>query len=87
MGNFMGGSAPAMAGQVADGFILMSAQSLKGFLPGELGLLRAEIEKLLRETRATVPVQDDAQAQQARHRRIARLSSSLQVISAQQMRR
>jgi hypothetical protein len=87
MGNFMGGSAPAMAGQVADGFILMSAQTLKAFLPGELNLLRAEIDKLLRETRAGVPPQDDAQAQQARHRRIARLNSALQVINNQQTRR
>ena len=41
MANFMGGSAPAMANQVAEGFILLSANSLKGFTPGDLNLLRS----------------------------------------------
>ncbi len=82
MANFMGGSAPAMAAQIGDGFILLSLQTLKGFLPGELSLLRAELDKLLRDARAVVPPQNDAQAQQARNRRIARLSSALQVVGA-----
>lgn len=87
MGNFMGGSAPAMASQIEGGFILLSAQTLKGFLPGELALLRQELEKLLRDARASVPPQDDALAQQARNRRIARLSSAVQIVSAKQMAR
>ena len=82
MANFMGGSAPAMATQVADGFILLSLNSLKGFGPGDLMSLKAELEKLLRETRAEVPPQDDALANQARNRRITRVSSALQVIHA-----
>lgn len=78
----MGGSAPAMANQIAEGFILMSASTLKGYLPGELSSLRIELDKLLREVRALVPPQDDAQAQQARNRKIARLSSAMQVVQA-----
>jgi hypothetical protein len=39
-----------------------------------------ELEKLQRDARAVVPPQDDALAQQARNRKIARLSSALQVI-------
>jgi hypothetical protein len=81
MANFMGGSAPAMANQVAEGFILLSANSLKGFTPGELNLLRTELDKLQRETRALVPPPDDALANQSRNRRIARLSSAMQVVS------
>jgi hypothetical protein len=42
--------------------------------------LRAEIDKLLREVRATVPPQDDAQLNQLRNRKIGRLSSALQVV-------
>jgi hypothetical protein len=80
--NFMGGSAPAMASQVAEGFILLSANHLKGFLPGELQTFRLELDKLLREVRALAPPQDDAQAQQARNRKIARLSSAMQVVQA-----
>jgi hypothetical protein len=80
MGNFMGGSAPAMANQIAEGYILLSTNTLRGFLPGELALLRTELEKLQRDARAVVPPQDDALAQQARNRKIARLSSALQVV-------
>jgi hypothetical protein len=81
MGNFMGGSAPAMAAQIADGYILMSGHTVKGFIPAELGLLRTELEKLQRDVRATVPAQDDAQANQARNRKIGRINGALQVIN------
>jgi hypothetical protein len=80
MANFMGGSAPAMANQIAEGYILLSTNTLRGFLPGELALLRTELEKLQRDARAVVPPQDDALAQQARNRKIARISSALQVV-------
>jgi len=80
MANFMGGSAPAMASQIAEGFILLNPGNLKGFLPGDLASLRQELEKLQRDTRAEVPAQDDALANQARHRKIARISSAIQVV-------
>ena len=80
MANFMGGSAPAMANQIAEGYILLSASTLRGYLPGELASLRVELEKLQRDARAVVPPQDDALAQQARNRKIARISSALQVV-------
>ena len=83
MANFMGGSAPAMAAQIGDGFILVSAATLRGYSLGDLQSLRIELDKLLRATRAEVPPQDDALAQAARNRRISRLSSSLQVVGAQ----
>jgi hypothetical protein len=83
MANWMGGSCPAMASQIAEGYILLSAAQLRGFLPGDLGSLRLELEKLLRAARAEVPPQDDALAQQARNRKIARLSSSVQVVQNQ----
>ena len=81
MANFMGGSAPAMANQVAEGFILLSANSLKGFSPGDLNLLRTELDKLAREARSEVPPVDDALANQSRNRRIGRLNSAMQVVS------
>jgi hypothetical protein len=82
MANYMGGSAPAMASQISEGYILVSLATLKGFTPGELGALRLEIDKLLREVRATTPAGDDAPANQARNRKIGRLSSALQVVTA-----
>jgi len=83
MANYIGGSAPAMAAQVADGMVLLAANALRTFSPAELNLLRQEIEKLQREARAVVPPADDALAQQARNRKIARLGTALQVIGHQ----
>ncbi len=83
MANWMGGSCPAMAAQVADGFILLSSANLKGFLPADLTAFRLELEKLLRTVRAEVPPSDDALAQAARNRKIGRLSSAIQVVQNQ----
>jgi len=69
-----------MANQISEGYILLSANTLKGFLPADLNLLRAEVDKLLRTARAEVPPQDDALAQQARNRKISRLNGAVQVI-------
>jgi hypothetical protein len=82
MANFQGGSAPAMASQIAEGFILLSTNNLKGFLPGDLANLRQEVDKLLREVRSLTPAADDALAQQSRNRKIARLSGAIQVVQA-----
>lgn len=77
-----------MASQVAEGFILLSTATIKGYAPGDLTLLRVEMEKLQREARAVVPPPDDALASQARNRKIGRLSSAMQVIAgAQAIRR
>jgi hypothetical protein len=87
MANWIGGSAPAMAGQVSGGFVLLSAANLKGFTPAELQTFKLELEKALRNARAEVPPQDDALAQQARNHRIGRLSSALKVVMAQLTKR
>ena len=76
-----------MAGQVVEGFILLSSNTLRGFSDGELNLLRFELEKLQRDARSEVPPADDALAQQARNRRISRLNSALQVVSHQLTRK
>jgi len=80
---YMGGSAPAMANQIAEGYFLLNKNSLKGFAPGEIAALRQELEKIQRDVRAETPAQDDALANQARNRKIARLSSALQVVQQQ----
>lgn len=80
MANFMGGSAPAMASQIAEGFILLNPGTLRGYLPGDLASLKSELEKLQRDARGQVPPQDDALANQARNRRITRLNSAVQTV-------
>jgi hypothetical protein len=77
---FIGGSAPAMASQIAEGYFLLNKNTLRGWAPADLQALRAEVDKLLREVRSSVPPQDDAQQNQARNRKIGRLSSALQVV-------
>ena len=72
-----------MASQIAEGYILLSANTLRGFVPADLTSLRLELDKLLREARAVTPPQDDALAQQARNRKIGRLSSAVQIVSHQ----
>jgi hypothetical protein len=83
MANWQGGSCPAMAGQIAGGYMMLSAAHLRGFLPAELTTLKFELEKQLRNVRAEVPPQDDALAQQARNHKIGRLTSALQVVQHQ----
>lgn len=78
----MGGSAPNMAAQICEGYILVSSATFRGYSVGDLQLLRLELDKLLRGARAEVPPSDDALAQAARNRKISRLSSSLQVVGA-----
>ena len=80
MANWTGGSCPAMAAQIAGGFMLLSLPNLKGFLPAELQTLKFELERLQRNTRSEVPPQDDALAQQTRNQKISRLSAALQVV-------
>lgn len=76
----MGGSAAAMASQIAEGYILLNPTTLRGFVPGELAALKAELERLQRDTRAITAAGDDALANQAKNRKITRLSSALQVV-------
>jgi hypothetical protein len=83
MANWMGGSCPAMASQVADGYILLSSANLRSFLPSDLTAFRLELEKALRAVRAETPPADDALANAARNRKISRISSALQVVMNQ----
>ena len=77
---FIGGSAPAMARQVVEGYTLVNAVSLKRLTDQELDLLVFELEKKLREVRAEQPDLTDTQALQYRNRRLSRLDGARRVI-------
>jgi hypothetical protein len=79
---FIGGSALAMVAQITEGYCLLNHGTLRGWPKADLQVLRAELDKALREVRATVPPQDDAQQSQFRNRKIGRLSSAIQVVQA-----
>lgn len=80
MGTFMGGSAPAMARQVCDGYTLLSQATLKRLELQQMQELEFEIEKRLRESRAEVPDQTDLDAIRDRNRRISRIEGAMRVL-------
>lgn len=80
MGNFMGGSAYAMARDIGEGLILVNASTFKKFEPGELKQLTFELDKLQKETRSEQPAQEDTQAIQKRGRKLGRITTAMQII-------
>jgi len=80
MGSFMGGSAPAMARQVCDGYTLLSGNSLKRLELDQMVQLEFEMDKKLREARSDQPDLQDQLALQARNRRISRIDGQLRVL-------
>ena len=89
MASFVGGSAPAMARQVCDGYTLVSAPMLKRLTVQQLDQLIFELDKSLRTTRSEPVNLDDQQTNAKRNRRISRIEGALRVIkaSAQEKRR
>jgi hypothetical protein len=83
----MGGSAPAMAEQVAAGYTLVSTVQLKRLTDPEMDQLQFELEKILRDIRSEAMDLEDIPAIQARNRKIARISGALQQIQAAKARR
>ncbi|MGD9252895.1 MAG: hypothetical protein PVG92_03050 [Holophagae bacterium] len=80
MGQYQGGSAPAMARQICDGFTLVSPVSLKRLSVDQMVKLEFELDKRLRETRAEPMDLDDQPALQSRNRRISRITGALRVV-------
>jgi hypothetical protein len=76
----MGGSAPAMARQICDGYILLSPVVLKRLDLDQMQKLEFELDKRLRETRAEPMDLDDQDAIQARNRRLSRIEGGLRVL-------
>jgi hypothetical protein len=88
MGQFMGGSAPAMARQVCDGFLLLSPVVLKRLDLNQMEQLQFEMDKRLRETRAEPMDLDDQEGVQQRNRRLSRIEGGLRTLRhAMQQRR
>ena len=87
MGNYVGGSAPAMVRQIREGFTLVNAMMLKRFTAIELDKLTFEIEKKLRDLRGEQVDLTDTLAIQGKNRRISRLDGALRVIRATRQQR
>ena len=80
MGSFAGGSAYTMATQIAEGYQLVNAVSLKRLNRKELGQLKFELQKILQEQRGSQPPLEDTKAVQARNRKIGRVNNAMQVL-------
>lgn len=80
MGSYIGGSAPAMARQVCDGFTLLSQMLLKRLSLDQMIALEFELDKRLRETRGEAVDLQDQQALQKRNRRISRIEGAIRVV-------
>ena len=78
--SFPGGSAYAMARDVAEGFLLVTERVFKTMSRSELDQVTFEIDRHLRELRGDQPPLDDIPALQQRQRRMQRLNSALAVI-------
>ncbi len=79
MGSFIGGSAPAMARQVCDGFTLLSQATLKRLDLGQMRILEFEIDKRLRETRSEPVDLEDQAGLTKRNRRLSRIEGAIRV--------
>ena len=81
MGSFIGGSAPAMARQICDGYTLVTPPILKRMTVQQLDALNFELDKKLREARGEAVDLEDQQALQVRNRRISRIQSAMRVVN------
>jgi hypothetical protein len=82
MGNFMGGSAFAMARDITEGFILVTERTFGRMQRGEVEQLAFEMDRHLREIRGEQPSLDDLPAIQLRNRRISRINTAMMMVRA-----
>lgn len=77
---FPGGSAYAMARDVAEGYLLITERTFKTMTRPELEQLSFELDRHLRELRGDQPGLDDTPAIQQRQRRMQRLTTTLMMV-------
>ncbi len=87
MGNFIGGSAFAMSRDIAEGLILVNANSFKKFTQGELKQLLFELDRVQKEARSEQVPQEDTQAIQKRGRKLSRITTAINIINSVSVRR
>lgn len=86
MGNFAGGSAYAMAKDIAEGFLLVTERTYSRLLPAELEKLAFEMDRALRDVRGDQPPIDDLAAVKQRNRKIQRLTGAMTMLRSFQAR-
>lgn len=74
---FPGGSAYAMARDVAEGYLLLTERVFKTMSRSDLDQINFEFDRYLRELRGEQPALDDTPALQLRQRRMQRLNNAI----------
>jgi hypothetical protein len=82
MSNYMGGSAYAMARDIAEGFIQVSERTYKKMTDAEMRKLSHELDRHMRELRGEAVSPEETPVLQARQRKIIRLRNALTVMRA-----
>jgi len=86
MNVFTGGSAYNMVRDIADGYIIVSDRTFRGYGPKNFAEFSQEAGRLLTETRSNQPAVSDTEAIQKRHRRMQRLQQALTIAGHVQSR-
>lgn len=86
MGNFPGGSAYAMAKDIAEGYQLVTERTFVRLAVAELDQLGFEIDRALRDVRGAQPALEDLAAIQQRNRKIQRLTAALSMLRGYRLR-
>jgi hypothetical protein len=87
MASFPGGSAWALARDIAAGHFLVTERTFQAFNRGQLDKLTFELDRCLREVRAEQPPLEDTRAVQDRNRRIQRLNTAAMILRSYRLRR
>ena len=87
MGNFPGGSAYAMARDIAEGYLLVTERTYLRLLAPELDQLAFEMDRAMRDIRSEQPPLDDIMALKQRNRKLQRLTSAMTILRSVQARR
>jgi len=75
-----------MAADLSEGYATLNPVSLKKYERHEVDALAKEIEKLIRDTRSQIVPPDDAEASQAKNRKLLRLAQATVVLNSWRIR-
>jgi hypothetical protein len=75
-----------VAADLSEGYVTLNPVTLKKYERHEVDALAKELEKLTRDLRSQIVPQDDAEASQAKNRKLLRLSQATVVLQNWRMR-
>jgi len=87
MTNFPGGSAFAMARDIAEGYFTVTERSFQRMDRGDLDRITFEMDRILRDVRSQQPDLEDIPAIKERNRKIQRINSALMILRAYRLKR